>query len=35
VSWLAAEIADHRDPSRIVHQLSDILRARILANTYG
>ncbi len=32
---LAAEIADHRDPGRIVHQLSDILRARILAIACG
>ncbi len=32
---LAAEIADHRDPGRVVHQLSDILRARILAIACG
>jgi hypothetical protein len=32
---LEAEIADHRDPGRIVHQLSDILRARILAIACG
>ena len=28
---LAAEITDRRDPARVVHALSDILRARILA----
>lgn len=28
---LAAEIADRRDPDRVVHLLPDILRARILA----
>ena len=28
---LAAEIADRRDPTRVVHTLSDILHARILA----
>src|SRR5262249_10063669 len=28
---LAAEIVDRRDPTRVVHTLSDILRARILA----
>src|SRR5215467_11948960 len=32
---LAAEIADRRDPSRVVHALSDILRARILAIACG
>ena len=32
---LAAEIADHRDPARVVHALSDILRARILAIACG
>ena len=32
---LAAMIADHRDPARIVHTLPDILRARILAIACG
>jgi len=32
---LAAEIADRRDPTRVVHALSDILRARILAIACG
>ena len=32
---LAAEITDHRNPDRVVHQLSDILRARILAIACG
>jgi hypothetical protein len=32
---LAAEIADRRDPRRVVHTLSDILRARILAIACG
>ena len=32
---LAAEIADARDPSRVIHRLSDILRARILAIACG
>jgi hypothetical protein len=32
---LAAEIADPRDPSRVVHSLADILRARILAIACG
>ena len=32
---LAAEITDRRDPDRIVHLLSDILRARILAIACG
>ena len=32
---LAAEIVDRRDPTRIVHTLSDILRARILAIACG
>ena len=32
---LAAEIADRRDPSRVVHALPDILRARILAIACG
>ena len=32
---LAAEIADPRDPTRIVHPLPDILRARILAIACG
>jgi hypothetical protein len=32
---LAAVIADHRDPARIVHTLPDILRARILAIACG
>ena len=32
---LAAEIADRRDPTRVVHTLSDILRARILAIACG
>ena len=32
---LAAEITDRRDPDRIVHFLSDILRARILAIACG
>jgi len=32
---LAAEIADPRDPTRVVHKLSDILRARILAIACG
>jgi len=32
---LAACIADPRDPSRVVHRLDDILRARILAISCG
>src|SRR5690242_8644484 len=32
---LAAEITDRRDPTRVVHALSDILRARILATACG
>ena len=32
---LAAEIADPRDPTRVVHSLADILRARILAIACG
>ena len=32
---LSAVIADRRDPVRIIHQLSDILRARILAIACG
>ena len=32
---LAACIADRRDPSRVVHALDDILRARVLAITCG
>jgi Transposase DDE domain group 1 len=32
---LAAEITDRRDPMRVVHALSDILRARILAIACG
>ena len=32
---LAAEIADRRDPTRVVHSLADILRARILAIACG
>jgi hypothetical protein len=32
---LAAEITDRRDPARVVHALSDILRARILAIACG
>jgi len=32
---LAWEISDRRDPSRVVHALSDILRARILAIARG
>ena len=32
---LAAEINDRRDPARVVHALSDILRARILAIACG
>ncbi len=32
---LAAEIVDRRDPTRVVHALSDILRARILAIACG
>jgi hypothetical protein len=32
---LAACIADPRDPGRVVHQLDDILRARILAIACG
>jgi Transposase DDE domain group 1 len=32
---LAAEIADRRDPARVVHALADILRARILAIACG
>jgi hypothetical protein len=32
---LAAEIVDRRDPARVVHALSDILRARILAIACG
>ena len=31
----AAEITDRRDPTRVVHALSDILRARILAVACG
>jgi hypothetical protein len=32
---LAAEVTDRRDPTRVVHTLSDILRARILAIACG
>jgi Transposase DDE domain group 1 len=32
---LAAEITDRRDPTRVVHALADILRARILAIACG
>ena len=32
---LAAQIADPRDPARIIHPLPDILRARILAIACG
>jgi hypothetical protein len=32
---LAAEITDRRDPTRVIHALSDILRARILAIACG
>src|SRR5215831_3515555 len=32
---LAAKITDRRDPTRVVHALSDILRARILAIACG
>ena len=32
---LAAEIADRREPARVVHALADILRARILAIACG
>src|SRR5690348_18095835 len=32
---LAAEITDRRDPTRVVHALSDILRARILTVACG
>lgn len=32
---LAAVIADGRDPSRVIHRLADILRARILAISCG
>jgi len=32
---LAAEIVDQRDPARILHTVSDILRARILAIACG
>ena len=32
---LAAAITDRRDPARVVHALSDILRARILAIACG
>jgi len=32
---LAAVIADRRDPARVVHALSDILRARIFAIACG
>jgi hypothetical protein len=32
---LAAEVTDRRDPARVVHALSDILRARILAIACG
>src|ERR1700739_3685643 len=32
---LAAEIADPRDPARVTHGLTDILRARILAIACG
>jgi hypothetical protein len=35
VLLLAALIADRRDPSRVVHPLADILRARILAIARG
>jgi hypothetical protein len=35
VDRLAAEITDRRDPTRVVHALSDILRARILAIACG
>ena len=32
---LAALMADPHDPSRVVHPLADILRARILAIAFG
>jgi len=32
---LAAQMADHRDPARVVHSLADILRARMLAIACG
>ncbi len=32
---LAAEITDRREPTRVIHALSDILRARILASACG
>jgi hypothetical protein len=32
---LAAAMADHRDPARVLHPLADILRARILAIACG
>ncbi|GLS69898.1 hypothetical protein GCM10007890_19110 [Methylobacterium tardum] len=32
---LAAVISDRRDPSRVLHPLSEILLARILANACG
>ena len=32
---LAAEITDRREPTRVIHALSDILRARILAIACG
>src|SRR6476660_5168221 len=32
---LAAEITDRREPTRVIHALSDILRARILATACG
>ena len=32
---LAAEICDRREPSRVIHALFDILRARILAIACG
>ena len=34
-SQLAACIADQRDPSRVIHALDDILRARIFAIACG
>ena len=35
VDRLAALIPDGRDPSRVLHSLSDILRARVLAIAAG
>jgi tRNA U54 and U55 pseudouridine synthase Pus10 len=32
---LAGGIAHHRDPSRVLHRLADILRARMLAIACG